>query len=426
MFRYLPPQASEFANKVDWMNNLITDLSVFFTVAIVGAMIYFAIKYRAKGGVNHETPQIKGSHTLEAIWTIVPTLICIYIAVYGAQIYHEMRQVDANAYEINVWSRQWKWDFEYPNGKKTSDEVVVPVNKPVKFSLHSKDVLHSFFLRDMRVKADAIPGRITYVSFKPLLTGTYDIFCTEYCGLQHSGMIGKLKVVSDAEFERWLNDNSEAEAASRMSPAKLGAKLYTEKGCNACHSLDGSRLVGPSFKGLFGREEHMSDGSVIKVDENYILESINNPNAKVVATYTPNLMPSFQGQLNDAELNALVTYLKDVESVKPAFVPKPIVVANSDVVLTPLELGKKLYNEKTCVACHSIDGSKMVGPSFKGIMGRGEKLTDGSTIVVDEAYIRKSIKEPGAQIVEGYQPVMPPMGLADAEIDAIIVYLKSL
>ncbi len=436
MFRYLPEQASDFAERVDFIHNVITDISVFFTVAIVGTMLYFAFKYRARGGVNHETPRILGSHALELVWTIVPTIICIYVAVYGYLGYRKIREVPTGAIEINVTARQWKWEFEYPNGRKATTDFYVPVNQPIKLIMHSTDVLHSFFIPSMRVKNDTLPNKYTYLWFRPIKTGVYQAYCTEYCGLEHWNMLTKLHVVSEAEYQRWLTDNSEEMAASRMNPVELGGKLYNEKGCNACHSLDGTPRVGPSLLKVFGKKEKLSDNTEVVVDENYIKDSLLNPNAQIVAGFPPNMMPSFTGQLDDQQIGALISFIKAQDGSKPVEAPKPAsssaaaaVVAEKPVSeMTAVEYGQKVYNEKLCVTCHTIDGSPLVGPTFKGIYGRQGKLTDGTSYTADDAYIKDSIMNPAAQVVAGFPPAMPAMGgqLGDKEIAALIEYMKTL
>lgn len=429
MFRYLPEQASEFAPRVDWINNLITDISVFFTLAIVGAMIYMAIIYRKRKGVDHETPRIEGSHLLEFIWTAVPTVICIFVAAYGFVIYEDIRNIpnDKDAITINVQAQKWKWDFEYSNGKKTTGEWTVPVNEPVKLIMTSTDVLHSFFVPVMRVKQDVIPKQYTYLWFKPVKTGVYHTFCTEYCGTNHSGMLAKLNVVSRAEYDRWLADDSEALKMSRMKPSDIGKELYVKKTCNACHSLDGSRLVGPSFLKLFGREEELEGGEKIKVDENYIKNSIINPNAQIVKGFPPNQMPSFQGQVSDDEIHGIIEFIKTLDGSQKVEVAKAPVPA-ADPNAPPHERGKVIYQTRLCITCHSIDGSKLIGPSFKGLYGRSAKLADGSSYTADDAYIKHSILKPADQVVEGYQPVMPAFEgqLDDKQIADVIEYMKTL
>ncbi|MBX7137992.1 MAG: cytochrome c oxidase subunit II [Oligoflexia bacterium] len=428
MFNFMPEQASEIASNIDWLNSLILWLSVFFTVAIVGAMVYFAVRYRRRDGVDHETPRIEGSNALEAVWTIVPTVICVFIAYYGVAFYAQMREEKANALEINVWAQKWKWDFEYASGKKTTAEFYVPVNRPVKLIMKSRDVLHSFFLPAMRVKRDVLPSAYNALYFTPIKTGVYQTFCTEYCGMEHSGMLATLHVVSQAEYDRWVNDRSEEIALSRVTPAERGEKLYNQKGCNACHKLDGSSAIAPSFVKLFGRNEQLADGTSVTVDENYLQESILHPNAKIVKGYPPNLMPAFEGQVSDDEIQALEAFIKSLTTAKQeqaaAAPADPAALAG----MSPADRGKKLYNEKVCVTCHSLDGSRIVGPSFKGVYGRKQKITTGQEIVADDAYIKESILNSAAKVVEGYPPAMPAYQgqLSDAEVSDIIEFLKTV
>lgn len=421
MFRFLPEQASDFAHKVDWINNLITDISVFFTVAIVGAMIYFAIVYRRRNGTNHETPQIRGSHFLEIVWTVVPTLICIFVAYYGVIYFRELREPPKDTLNINVSARQWDWDFQYDNGKKTFREFVVPVDQAVKLVMTSRDVLHSFFIPSMRVKQDVVPGQYTNLWFRPIKTGDYNVFCTEYCGKDHSTMLAKLKVVPADEYKRWVNDRSEEAALMQKSPAEQGADQYN-KLCKTCHSMDGSKIIGPSFLKLFGKEEKLVDGSTAKVDENYLKESMLNPGAKIVEGFQ-NVMPSFAGQLTDPQIEGLIAFIKTVDGTQKVVMPEK---TEEVAATTPVDRGKNLYSQKACIGCHSLDGSKLVGPTFKGIYGRKGKLADGTEYEANDAYITNSIKEPNSQVVEGFAPAMPQMPMSDEEIKDIIEFLKTV
>jgi cytochrome c oxidase subunit 2 len=393
-------------------------------VAIVGTMLYFAIRYRKKDGVDHETPHIEGHAGLELIWTVVPSIICIFVAYYGFVIYEEVREPPPNAMQINVTGQKWRWDFEYENGKRTSSELVVPVNEPVKFRITSRDVLHSFFVPAMRVKIDAVPNQYTQVWFNPVKTGEFQVFCTEYCGLQHSAMLAKLHVVSRAEYDRWLNDKSEE--MIKLPPEKLGKQLFVKKGCNACHSLDGTKVVGPSFLKLYGKTEELEGGASVVVDDNYIKKSILEPAAQIVKGYAP-AMPSFDGQLNDKEMEGLIAFIKSVQ--EPVKIVAPVKKDEKpDSELTPVEHGKKIYETKLCVTCHSLDGAKLVGPSWKGLYGRRGKLVDGSEYDANDEYIKHSILKPADQIVEGYQPVMPPYEgqLNDKDIADVIEFMKTL
>lgn len=439
MFRFLPEPASEFAPEIDWLHNWITDLSVFFTVLIFGAAIYFAIRYRRKGGVDHATPQIRGDHRLEVLWTVIPTVVCLFLAIKGILVYNHMRTPPSGTLDINVSGRQWHWDFEYANGKRTTDHWVIPVNKPIRLIMRSKDVLHSFFLPDMRVKNDVLPSMYSYLWFKPIKTGVYHTYCTEYCGKDHSAMLAKLEVVSEAEYDRWLNDNSEELAKKRMEPGKLGLQLYNDKGCVACHSLDGSPKIGPSFKGIWGRQEELVDGSKIVVDENYVHESIVNPQAKVVKGFPVNGMTSFQGLISDEEINAIIAFLKDVDKYAAQAAAKAAAVAAASTedlsLLTSAERGERIFKDVqyACSTCHSLDGSRLVGPSLKGVFGRVSKFADGTSATIDEAYIKESLLNPSAKIVDtfgaaGSASPMPSFQgrFSEEQLADIVAYLKTL
>jgi cytochrome c oxidase subunit 2 len=246
-------------------------------------------------------------------------------------------------------------------------------------------------------------------------------------------MLARLKVLPKAEFERWLADDSEARKLASLKPSDRGKELYVSKQCVTCHSLDGSQRVGPSWLKIFGKEGKLADGSTYKVDENYIRESILQPQAKVVQGYPAMGMPSYQGQLSDDDITGLIEFMKTLDGtqkveVAPALPKKS---AASTAGMTPAERGKALVNDSgnLCATCHSIDGSAMVGPSFKGLYGRKEKLSDGSEVTVDDAYIKESIYKPMAKIVQGYGPVMPAMyegKLSDQDVADITEYLKTL
>lgn len=433
MFRYLPEQASELAPEVDWIHHWITDLSIFFTVAICGSMLYFAIKYRKRDGVDHETPRIEGNNLLEIIWTVVPTIISVIIAYYGVVIYQDMVEVKkgGDVVVINARGRQWAWDFQYDNGKSITNEFVVPVGRPTRVVLTSTDVLHGFFIPSMRVKKDVVPGAYTHVSFTPVKEGTYNTFCTEYCGREHSYMLAKLRVVSEAEYQRWVNDRSDELIKKSMSPAKLGGKLYYEKGCNACHSLNGSKIVGPSFLKLYGKEREFKDGSKVEADENYIKTSILYPQQQIVKGYELVAMPSYKGQLTDEEIGGLIAYIRTLDGSQPVEEEKEeeaTDAADQLAAMKPVERGEWIYQNKLCITCHSLDGSKLIGPSFKGLWMKEGEMQDGSKYVADAEYIKNSILYPTKEIVKGYQGVMPSYQgqLNDDDINGVIEYLKTL
>lgn len=309
---WLPEQASEFAARVDTVIWFVTIISLISFLLITIGLVYFAIKYRRRSE-NDETPYITGNHFLETLWTVIPSILVMIIFVHGFLIFKEMRTPPAEAVEVNVVGRQWLWQFQYPNGKTTLNELYVEQNRPVKMVMRSDDVLHSFFVPAFRVKQDLVGGIYTYLWFTPTKVGIYDMYCAEYCGTGHSAMLAKVIVMSPEAFERWEGGEEEkGEAVAGLPPEKLGEKLYKERGCNACHSIDGSTLVGPTWKGVFGHEVTVTDGSTVIADENYIRQSIVEPQAKMVKGFGP-VMPSFKGILSDAEVDAIIAYIKTLK-----------------------------------------------------------------------------------------------------------------
>ena len=310
---WIPEAASNLAGKVDGVLLTITLLSLFFFVLITVIIVIFAVKYRRKRD-DEQTPYITGSEPLEIIWTVIPSILLIVLFVYGFVVYKEMRNPPADAVDITVTGKQWLWTFDYYNGKKTLNELYVEQNRPPRLVMISDDVLHSFFVPGFRVKQDLLPGRYVQLWFIPTKIGTFDIFCAEYCGTGHSVMLGKVNVLSPEAYSIWEHGlpGEEGPAVASLPPAELGEKIYKEKGCNACHSIDGSTLVGPSFKGVFGHTVELADGSKVEADENYIRESILEPQAKIVKGFQP-VMPSFKGILSDEEVTAVIAYIKTLK-----------------------------------------------------------------------------------------------------------------
>ena len=225
-----------------------------------------------------------------------------------------MRTPPKDAVDITVTGKQWLWTFEYYNGKKTLNELYVRQNRPVRMVMRADDVIHSFFVPAFRVKQDLMPGRYTQLWFTPTKIGTFDIFCAEYCGTGHSKMLGKVIVLSPEAYDIWEKGVAVdgGEAVASLPPAELGEKLYKGKGCNACHSVDGSVVIGPSFKGLYEREGELEDGASYTADENYIMQSILEPQEQIVKGFQP-VMPSFKGILSDAEITAIIAYIKTLK-----------------------------------------------------------------------------------------------------------------
>jgi len=276
---------------------------------VTGLMITFGIRYRRRGKDLLTTP--RDNHLgLEIAWTVLPTILIFIIFIWGFRGYMNLYVIPGNAMEIKGTGQMWFWSFDYPDGITTVNELVVPVNQPVKILLSSRDVIHSFFVPSFRVKMDALPNRYTSLWFHAIDTGIYDLFCTEYCGTGHSEMIGTVKVLTAENYVTWLDEN--ANEGEGLTPVEYGKELYASRGCVTCHSLDGTINQGPSFLGRFGTEVLMTDGARLIMDENYIRESILDPGAKVVNGFQP-IMPTFQSILKDKQIDALVAFIKSLQ-----------------------------------------------------------------------------------------------------------------
>lgn len=306
---WLPRQGSTLAADVDHAWAVVYWMSVFFFVLVVSLMFLFVFRYRAtkvdkaEGRATHNTP-------LELVWTIIPTLLVVWLFWAGFDTYMNAATPPANSYEIQVTGQKWNWLFTYPNGY-VDGNLHVPVDTPVTLLLSSEDVMHSFYVPEFRIKRDVIPGRINKLWFEATDVGVYDVFCAEYCGTSHSGMLSKVHVHELGEFDAWLEDASNF--LDKMPPADAGELLYNMRGCKQCHSVDGSAGIAPTFQGLFGSEEQLVGGQKIVVDENYILNSVYDPLGQVVAGYDP-VMPTFRGRLKPEEVNAIIAYIKTLSA----------------------------------------------------------------------------------------------------------------
>jgi cytochrome c oxidase subunit 2 len=322
-----PIQGTEIATQWDSLYNFLIGLSVFFFLIVVGGMVYFAIKYRHQKGLR--TKYITGNHQLEIIWTVIPTILLIIIFIWGYYVYRAMIHAPPGAYEIRVIAKQWGWQFQYEDGRISVGEVFVPVNQPVKMVMSSEDVIHSLFIPNFRIKQDVVPGMYTTVWFEATVPGKHQILCAEYCGTSHSEMLAKLYVLEPDEWKEWLtgkkpviageSGSADGKKSSHSNLSKLssgiavqGKKLANAKGCVGCHTSDGSTKIGPTYKGIFGQKVELADGTSSIIDDNYIRESIENPQAKVVRGFAP-VMPSFKGLLIESEINALVAYIKSLK-----------------------------------------------------------------------------------------------------------------
>lgn len=304
---FMPPQGTEIAAGVDSLYKFLLIVSFISCVLVIGGLIYFAMKYRRRGD-NDKTPYISHNTMLEFLWSFIPFVIFMVVFVWGWIIFAQLRNYPENSLEIAVQAQKWNWNFTYKNGKQSAAEFYVPVNEPVKLIMTSSDVLHSFFVPAFRNKQDVVPGRYMPYWFKASKIGKFQVFCAEYCGDDHSGMKAIVHVVTRAEFETWL---SATDPYKDVPPIEIGKKVYTTR-CASCHSLTEQKLLGPGWLGVWGREQTMADGSKVLVDENYVRESIMNPNAKIVAGY-PAAMTPFAGQLSEKEVMGVIEFMKSLK-----------------------------------------------------------------------------------------------------------------
>ncbi len=319
--------ASNFTNQVDNIFIFILVISVVLLIGITAAMIYFVIKYRRSK--HPHAVDIHGNVLLEVVWTVVPFFIVMGFFYYGVVDYREMRNIPEDAMEVEVLGRMWSWMYTYPNGVQT-DTLYVPLNKPIKLTIKSVDVIHSFYVPAFRIKQDAVPGMETKMWFKAQQEGKFQVMCAEYCGDRHAYMYSQVQVLPEAEFERWYaSAGAEVEAFAEATEAvevdkaalrekliKQGQRLIKTKGCMACHSMDGTRLVGPSFKGIWGKTETVianGEEKTIVVDEAYLRRSMLEPNVEIVKGYPP-AMPPQGGILNEQEIQAIIEFLKTLKA----------------------------------------------------------------------------------------------------------------
>ena len=305
-FPLWPARASTIAGSVDALFVFLLMLSAFMCAAIFTMILLFAVKYRRRAGVHAE--QIEGSTTLELTWSIIPFFIFMFIFGWGAFIYFQERTPPQGAATVYVVAKQWMWKLQHEEGHSEINELHVPVGRDVKMVMTSQDVIHSFFVPAFRIKQDVLPGRYTTAWFRATKPGTYHLFCAEYCGTQHSGMIGQVVVMEPADYQSWL-----AGGRASGSMASAGQDIFQQLGCSTCHRSD-IQGRGPNLVGAFGRPVQLEDGRTVIADENYVRESILDPSAKVVSGFKP-IMPVFQGLVTEEQLNALVAYVK---SLNPA------------------------------------------------------------------------------------------------------------
>ncbi|MBI5576239.1 MAG: cytochrome c oxidase subunit II [Deltaproteobacteria bacterium] len=300
--------ASPSAWQIDAVFLFIACVSLFFFLLVEGLLIYFAIRYRRrKASEDAALSDVRSNTLLEIVWVLVPSLAVLAFFTYGYVVFRDVTAPQPGASDVNVTAGQFLYEFKYADGRTAVNELRVPIGPPVKLIMTSRDVIHGFFIPEYRIKQDILPGQYTYLYFQPDREGTFDIFCTQYCGVGHSNMRAKLIVMSPDAYSTW---KAEAEGAKAALPLfEKGKELLERFGCLGCHSVDGSVKVGPTFKGLFGRMVLLEAGGEAKADEEYIRESIVDPGAKVVKGF-PNAMPTFKGSVSDDDMAAIVAFLK--------------------------------------------------------------------------------------------------------------------
>jgi cytochrome c oxidase subunit II len=301
-FPLWPERASTMAREVDALYIFLLIVAGMMTLLIFTAVIYFAARYRNRKGVLAD--QIEGSLPLELTWSIIPFFVFMAIFAWGAAVFFQGRTPPRDSTEVYVVAKQWMWKLEHAEGQREINELHVPVNRDVKLIMTSQDVIHSFFVPAFRMKQDVLPGRYTVAWFHATKPGTYHLFCTQYCGTQHSGMIGDIVVMEPAQYEAWMNGGTTGPLSA------TGEKIFSELGCVTCHRSD-STGRGPNLQGVFGHPVQLEDGRTVTADENYIRECILSPGDRRVKGFQP-IMPTFQGLVSEEQVNALVAYVKSL------------------------------------------------------------------------------------------------------------------
>lgn len=304
----VPEQASNFATRVDAVYFFIAAVVAFFAILVSLLVVIFAIKYRRthQDEVGHP---IHGALALELTWTFIPLIIALFMFFIGATLYFDMARPPSNAMEVYAVGKRWMWKFQHVTGQREINELHIPAGQPIKVLIGSEDVIHSVYFPAFRTKMDAVPGRTTTMWFTPTKVGRYHLFCTEYCGMRHSAMIGSVVVMEPTEFQTWL-----AGGPASANMAEAGQKLFSDFACATCHRPD-NQGRGPSLQGVFGSSVRLVSGDSVLAEENYVRESILNPATRITEGYQP-IMPTFQGLVTEEQLNQLTAYVKSL--AKPA------------------------------------------------------------------------------------------------------------
>ncbi len=451
---WITPLASNWSEMDDTlMITFVVTGVVFVAVNFFMAYAIYRFRYQEDRRAAYE-PENK---RLEWWLTGLTTIGVVVMLAPGLLVYGDFVHVHDDASVIEVMGKQWQWGYRFPgedgvlgnsetqlisldnpfgldpNDPNAQDDVLVksgelhiPINQPVQILLRSNDVLHDYYVPHFRAKMDAVPGLITSFWFTPTRLGRFDAACAEYCGIGHHTMHSMVVVDAKETYDTWLDEQptfaesyASASVVSDDPLVQKGKAVAEEAGCMGCHSIDGSPGAGPTWKGLFGKQESMVDGSTVTVDKEYLIEAIVDPNAKVVEGFSP-IMPA--GSFSDEELEAVIAYTISLskEDKDAGAGGEAEDESNGD------QAGKQVAESQGCFGCHSIDGTQSVGPTWKGLLGKTETLTDGSQVEVDEAYFKESIVDPNASVIEGYSPMMPAYELTEEQLDALVEFAKSI
>ena len=304
---FLPVPATPLAEEVDKLIYFLVWISAVASVLVIGGFVYFSIRFRRKSE-DDKPPAITHHYLLEFLWSFIPFLIFMFVFGWGWLLYDKMRDHPKNSLEIHVYGQMWNWDFVYKNGKKSVGMLAVPVGRPVKLVMSSRDVIHSFFVPSFRIKQDVLPGVYTSLSFTANKRGKFPVWCAEFCGAGHSRMSATVHVMSLEQWETWLA----SDPYKGMSLTQIGENVF-QKTCTACHAVTMEKRIGPGMAGLFGSKREFEKGESLIADENYIQESILNPSVRVVKGYG-NLMTPFAGLLQEEEMTGLIEYIKSLKN----------------------------------------------------------------------------------------------------------------
>lgn len=312
-FRLFPEAASSFAGQIDALYIFLCAVTVFFVVAIFAIVVYFAVRYRRKSADEVPDP-VEGNTLLEITWSVIPLIIVMIMFAWGTRVFLVVRRPPANATPVYVVGKQWMWKIQHPNGRSEINELHVPVGQPIRLTMTSEDVIHSFFVPAFRVKMDVVPGRYSSAWFEATQEGSYQLLCAEYCGTSHSKMRGKVIALSQAEYQEWLDEvpasGAPAAGGEALTMADMGAAVFEQFKCGTCH-MEKSGALGPSLHGIYNHEIELVDGSMVVADDAYLRESILNSQASLVKGYGP-VMPPYAGQIDEQQILLLIEYIKSL------------------------------------------------------------------------------------------------------------------